>query len=496
MQKTARLVVLFFLLAPVLSCRKDTLTLDTSDKIAFSTNSVLFDTVFTTIGSTTKYFMIYNNHANAIKISSIRLGAGSSSQYRINVDGVPATSFSDITIKGKDSLFVFVAVTVNPNLLNNPFVLKDSVVFTTNGNVQSVLLEAWGQNAYYYYPNPNYVLTFSDGTFVNYSIISCNAGNTTWSNDKPHVIYGYAVVDSGCTLTIGPGTGVYLHNGAVLMVYKGGSLVINGGGCSSGPTNPVTFQGDRLEADYKDIPGQWGQIWLTGGSVNNSISYAVIKNAIIGVEADTIGNANPTLVISHTIIKNMTGAAIYGQGATINGDNCVFANCQQYCGLFSIGGTYNFNQCTFADYWNGTPQRTTPALLINNWYTAANGTSYQRSIVSAYFGNCIIYGNLSGEIGLDSSLTINNFNKFNYMFDHCVLLADGTYNSLNPNHNDSIIENLDPLFKNPTINDYTIAAGSSAINKGSIPVETLFPVDLNCRNRISDGKRDIGAYEH
>jgi hypothetical protein len=478
LKKIHQIALLAFFLSPIFSCRKDNVTTSSSAKLAFSTNEISFDTVFTTLGSVTQYFQVYNNNSNAVTISSISLGAGSNSQFRLNVDGVPGKTFSNLTIPGKDSLFIFVAVTVDPNNQNNPFVIKDSIMFLTNGNSQKVLLQAWGQNAHYIRTTSTLIL--SDSTSLNYSIIPCNS---TWgfSDNLPYVIFGYAVVDSGCTLTINPGINVYMDNNAVLWVYKDATLNVMGT-----QSNPVIFQSDNLQAAYKNVPGQWGEIWLSGLSMKSTINWAVIENGVNGIEVDSAAD----LTISHTIVENMTGAAIWGNDMpVINADNCVFANAQAYCGYFVYGGTYSFNQCTFADYWNGSSQRTTPALFIDNGYQ-----NVLRNIDNAYFGNCIIYGNLSSEIGLDSVSGAS----FNYKLDHCVLLADGTYNSNNTFHNDNVFINQDPLFTNPSNDQYTIDKLSSAIGRAKTSIVNFYPIDLSGLNRLSTGPPpyDLGAYEY
>ena len=40
------------------SCRKDIFTKDPADKLLFSSDTVQFDTIFTGIGSTTKYLIV------------------------------------------------------------------------------------------------------------------------------------------------------------------------------------------------------------------------------------------------------------------------------------------------------------------------------------------------------------------------------------------------------------------------------------------------------
>src|ERR1035441_1721777 len=175
------IICLFIVALTIDSCKKDRITTDPSAKLSFSTQSILFDTVFTTVGSTTKTFLVYNRNSQSIKISSIQLARGTASNFRINVNGLKGVQFNNIEIRAKDSMFVFVEVTVNPNNASSPLVIRDSIVFQTNGNMQDVHLEAWGQNAYFYTPN-----IFPANGFPGYSNISCNA---VWTNDKPHVIY-------------------------------------------------------------------------------------------------------------------------------------------------------------------------------------------------------------------------------------------------------------------------------------------------------------------
>ena len=57
------------------------------ENLSFSVDTIVFDTVFTTVGSTTKQFKIYNPSVKSVKIEEIELMGGSQSPFRINVDG-------------------------------------------------------------------------------------------------------------------------------------------------------------------------------------------------------------------------------------------------------------------------------------------------------------------------------------------------------------------------------------------------------------------------
>ena len=169
------------------------------NNLTFSVDTLVFDTVFTTIGSTTKSFKIYNPESKTVQIDEVELMGGENSPFRINLDGLIGDNFSNIRIEGNDSLFVFVEVTLNVNNQNSPLIIEDSIRFQTNGKDQYVKLAVWGQDAYFHYKDLN---------------------EGIWPNDKPHVIYGYAAIDSAKSLTIQAGTQVHLYKNSLLYVYK------------------------------------------------------------------------------------------------------------------------------------------------------------------------------------------------------------------------------------------------------------------------------------
>ena len=242
--------ILFFIsvLTFTFSCRKDGVDTSQSLQLNFSTGSVLFDTVFTTFGSTTKRLKIYNPSSSPVNISSISVGNGVNSQFRINVDGVSGNTHKDVFLGGKDSLFIFAEVTIDPNNILSPFVVNDKINFVTNGNTQSITLEAWGQNAHYFVANKSVngiALVYLDRDNSDAAL------NSTWINDKPYVIYGgYLTLDSDDKLTIDPGVRIHMHNGAGLWVFEDGNINVNGT-----KDEPVTFQGTRLEHAYQDVSG-------------------------------------------------------------------------------------------------------------------------------------------------------------------------------------------------------------------------------------------------
>ncbi|MCX6230282.1 MAG: hypothetical protein NTZ33_01945 [Bacteroidetes bacterium] len=467
-------VVLLFIFT---SCKKDEeFATDPSVRLSFSADTLRFDTVFTTLGSVTKRLMVYNKNSKSIKISSISVAGGSASMFRINIDGSPSLQVNNVEIAANDSMYIFVKVTVNPNNQDNPLIVYEDIVFLTNGNYQKVSLTAWGQDAYYHVPNQR--LNFSDGSYLMYSYAHCN---TAWPTNKPHVIFGYCVVDSDSTLTIPAGTKVYMAPNAVLWIYEGGTLKVNGT-----LHNEVIFQGSRLEMDYRDRPGQWGKIWLSAGSKDNEINYAIIKNAKIGLQVDTVVNVNPALKLDNTIIENMSIAGIYAQGSKIRATNSIVSNCGQYAIILSIGGDYEFLHCTIGNYWNET-FRNTPSIVLNNYYKDVNEVIHLRPLVNARFGNCIIYGNADEEFLLDK----NTAATFNFKFEYSLLKT--ALNTSNTTYYDHCKINLDPIFTNAGLNDFSLQTNSPAIGSGSPSIGVLVPYDIKGKPRAFNP--NMGAIE-
>ena len=462
------------------ACRKDAIDRNSSSKLSFSQDTVLFDTVFTTIGSSTQWMLVRNNNSKKLVISSIRLAGGANSNFRINVNGQSGKEFTDLEIAAKDSMYIFVEVTIDPNRGTTPLIVTDSIVFETNSNIQDVKLVAWGQDAYFHTP--------VKGSFLS-PLHSCTE---VWNKDKPHVIYGYFFVDSACSLTINPGAKVYIHGGSGMLVYKDATLIVNGTAAE-----PVIIHGDRLESSYSETPGQWDRIWFYAGSINSRINHAQIINGNVGLQCDTTGNSsNPTLTISNSIVRNMTGAGLYAQDSKVEASNTVFANCGIHCVLLSIGGDYSFRHCTLGDWWSGA-ERKTPLLGINNYYEDVNSNIQTRALTRAYFGNCIIYGNLKKEIGFDYDERAD----FNYQFDYCLFKTDSALDSQRsrfPSKFNGNLLNINPLFTDTTKHTLTLQDGSPAIDAGAVSVTQMSPaisLDIEDHPRVGGSAPDLGAYE-
>jgi hypothetical protein len=463
--------ILFFIgiIAVLLSCERYELIRSADARLAFSTDTVFFDTIFTTLGSTTKRFRIYNPHDQPIEVSSIELAGGSGSVFRLNIDGQASNLVSNIEIPAGDSIYVFVEVTLDPNNVDSILRIQDSIVFLTNGNLQDVDLVAWGQDVH---------LLGAD-----------TLQTTTWVNDKPYLILDYILVDSLQTLTLEAGVRIHFHRNAWMIVK--GTLQALGN-----LDEPIVMQGDRLEYLYRNIPGQWGGIYFWPGSRDNHLEYVTLKNGMFGLWADTVVTPGiPTLNITNCIIQDMSAVGIIGRGASIHADNTVIGSCGQFSIFLSIGGSYEFYHCTVANYWRSSfSNRTTPALGMNNYYEDVTGAIQIRPIERAYFGNCIIYGNKEYELGVDA----HPGSVIPYLFDHSLLKVDPEAFDLDDNvHFRNILNLEDPKFVNPDpqYSNFQLDTLSPAKDRALPAIAIMYPRDLLGVSRLGALGPDMGAYE-
>jgi hypothetical protein len=291
-------------------------------------------------------------------------------------------------------------------------------------------------------------------------------------------------VDTGSTLTIEAGTNIHFHRNS--RFYVAGTLI-----CEGTKDNPVIFQGDRPEEDYSDIPGQWDGIWLMPGSKNSRLNHTIIKNAITGMQVDSIAQpSNPTLELSNVKIMHMSHAGILAKGSSIRAYNCLITDCGSYAAALWQGGEYAFYHTTFANYWSAF-SRNTPSVELNNYFTDAQNNLQVRDLDKAHFSNCIIYGNRPPEIGFDFKAS----GASDYSLSHC-LIRTGSFQQLDPDHTEQIIENKDPLFISPEKENYRLDTLSPAIDQGDVATGNAFPTDLLNNSRIEDEAPDLGAYEY
>ncbi|MBL0309000.1 MAG: hypothetical protein IPP77_04775 [Bacteroidetes bacterium] len=452
MKKSFRLLVLLIAPAALLffsQCKKDLLG---DGKISFSTDTLTFDTVFVASGSTTRNFKVINNTRSTITIDEIRLLHLVGTQFRINVDAVTGDRFTNVEIAPRDSAYIFVEVTVNPNSSATPFVIIDDVQFLIDGAVKTVHLQAWGQNAHYHYGDE----------------IKTDA---TWANDLPHIIVSRdtvpgAYVRCGAKLTIQPGCQIFFGDNAAIFVEGELHAVSNSW------TDSIVFRGVRLENYYDNKPGQWfGIVFLRNkadcgsqipkgffdhcvvdGSTNGIYAGAGLSNDL----ADYISpNPRPVVNIKNTIVKNSLNHAIFGFNADIKAENSIFFASGDYLINLGLGGKYDFTHCTMYNSGSKYVNHQKEVLLLSNFAVDGRTMVTYPEKLNSSFTNCVVYGNLKNEISFNNYKPDEfDLTDFDNSFKYCLLKSNADTVGLFSLINEQNLFNEEPRFKEANV-DFT-----------------------------------------
>ena len=463
------------------ACRKEnTISTDPHHKLVFSADTVMFDTVFTSLGSSTHQLKVYNPYQEDLNISEVRLMGGAQSRFKLNFDGESGTEFHDKIVPANDSLFTFLNVTIDPTDGALPFVVEDSLLFVTNGNTQMIKLVAWGQNAHYIVADR--VIT----GFPKFKIVADSLETTHWYDDLPYVIYGYALINSYGTLHIHEGSRVYVHGGGGIWSWSDGQLIIDGT-----MENPVVIQGDRLEPFFKDQPGQWDRIWLMDAhpGADHIINHAIIRNAYIGIQAESFVHVTEAaLRINNTVIENHTGMGIYSVLYAVEANNTVINNCGNYAFAVVEGGDFLLRHCTIGNYWWQAP-RTTSSVFLSN-YVDQDGERYEFPLHWEMY-NSIVYGQQEDEFG--TALSSQTEVDTTYLFDHC-LVRTTKFDHADAGFSGCLF-NQDPLFVDYRTFDFHLSdVLSPAVGAGSPVIANEIPFDLEGKDRRNTP--DLGAYQY
>ncbi len=423
---------------------EEIITSDMQAKLTFSQDTVLFDTLFSTIGSTTQFFKVYNPNRKAVQITSVRLSDNSA--YKVYVNGEQNTDFDNIRLLGGDSLLVLVEVLINPQDKDLPFLVKDSLVFTTNQNVQDVKLIAWGQDAH-----------FLKGPLIK--------KDTTFAGQRPYVISDSLWIGPGATLSVEKGVRLYFSRGSGVVVH--GSLQAKGTA-----EERVVFTNDRTDGDYANGMGQWLGMFFGADSQGNQLNYADIRNADVGLFVEGDGSeAIPDISLAHTKIENMSVVGIAAINANIEAYNVLADNCGVNLIRHWGGGRYRYVHCTFANGFNSLQGEA--SLLFAD--TAATNTAMYLTLERN-----IIWGNRSDE------LIVVKENPASVAEITNNLIRTRTYSFPESN-----VVNENPQFIAPFEYDYHLDSTSAAIDKGKL---SSIITDLEGQPR--DTLPDLGAYEY
>ncbi len=462
--RSTTLTLLATLLLSVIagSCINDDFSTSPNDVLSFSTDTLKFDTVITLQGTATKQFVVYNRGKKQLRISDIHVEglAGEAGHFNINVDGMRGKTFSDIEVRGGDSIYVFVEGYLDETGSDAPQRLTDRISFTTNGVTQTVALTAWGQD----------VIRIVGDTI---------SKSTRWSSAKPYVIYDTLYVAQGVQLRLDPGVKLLFHDKAAIRVA--GMLRAMGT-----QEQPIIMRGDRLDhvvgdIDFDIMSGQWGGLIFPPTSSNNILQYVDMHSSSIGIHVSTNTPTVRSLYILNCVFHNSSTSLLTTGGAWVEAYGTEFSDAASALVNF-IGGKIRMVNCTFANYYLFSAL-TEP--MVNLFVQDDGGMV---PVLDARFDNCVLYGNTK-------ELNMPNLDETNVFVHNCLFRSDGE----NDGHFYDCVWKGDPKFyteREEYIFDYRMHDDSDAAAKGDpslLPAEARY--DRYGIDRLArDSRPDLGAY--
>ena len=355
-----RYLFLCLTLATVLltACREEQVSTDPTLRLTFSRDTLRFDTVFTTAGSSTQIVMVYNRNRHAVRIRRV---SNSTPYFRLNLDGEnDPDRLTNIVLNGGDSLYLFVRATVGEQHQDVPVYITDSIVFALNDHEQKLRMEVCGQDVHLIRNNQRHT----------------RVADYHFTAARPYLIFDTMTITG--TTRMDAGATLYMHNGAVL--FSMGDVRAQGS-----REYPVRLTSDRMDKLFEHVPyrmasGQW-EGWYIHDTASttihhDSLNYVEIRNAHTGLFCQSLQSEHRRqVVLSNSLIHNhaLYGVVLHNTDATIW--NTQISNCASYC-LFLSGGKHRLTHNTIASYF-GYP------------YTNVNIHTTGREDVAAVFLNLL-----------------------------------------------------------------------------------------------------------
>lgn len=457
----------------------DSFTTDRSAMLIFNRDSIVFDTLITTVPSSTQTLIVYNPGGKGLRINQVHLETGAASPFRINIDGQDmsrsvANLVTDFEVRRRDSIVVRAEVTLPTLNSDDPQAFDDALVFTLESGVQQrIPLKAVGLDAF----------------FLRGRVLT---SDTTFSNRRPNVIYDSLVVAKDAVLTLPAGTQLYFHNKAGLTVH--GRLVATGT-----LEAPVVFRGDRTDhmfayLPYDRLPSRWEGIQLMPESYDNVLDYIDLHSGCYGIHCDSAGVERTKLILTNSRIHNLGGHGLSLLDCKVGVANTEISNTLGHC-VWLCGGDVSFVHCTLAQFYALSYLRG-DALNISNILGEDPHPLYRGDFI-----NCVLTG-YEDDVLMGSWAEGEEF-EANYHFLNSFIATEVTdmpdrfvgivydlpESPIRHEYNFRLVDSYNYLY------DFTPIAVSGIRDIGAPEYTELWPLDRLGRSRLADEKPDAGCYE-
>ena len=300
-------------------------------RLYFSVDTLKLDTMFSNTPSSTYSFWVHNRQDSGMRLQTVKLKKGNQTGFRVNVDGIyldnsNGSQTSNVEIRRKDSLLVFVELTAQTAHQLEPKLVEDNLLFIQeNGTEQAVNLRAWAWDAKKLY----------DPVIQKDTVIE---------SEEPLVIYGDMLIREGVTLTL-KNTQLFFHDQSGLEVY--GTLKMEN----------CELRGDRLDRMFDYLPydrvsGQWKGVHFYESSTGNELVETTIRNAMDGIAVDkaALDPNQYRLQMGRCVVHNSQGDGVRVVNSKVRIDHCQLTNAEGDC-LAVAGGMAEISYCTIAQFY-------------------------------------------------------------------------------------------------------------------------------------------------
>lgn len=469
----------------------DAFTTDRSATLQFSRSEVVFDTLITTVPSSTQTLAIYNRGDKGLRISEVALAGGKASPFRVNIDGQDMSRsaenrVTDFEVRRRDSIIVRIEVTLPNTDSDNPHQVADDLIFTLESGVkQRISLSVVGQDAY----------------FLRHQTLTTN---TSLTANRPYVIYDSLVVAQAVTLTLEAGAQLLFHDGAGLKVE--GTLKAEGT-----LEKPVVMRGDRTDhmfdyLPYDRLPSRWEGVVLTQTSTGNELNYVDLHGGCYGISCETSPLTEVKLKLLNSRLYQLGGDGLGVSDCRVEVANSDISNTLGHC-VKLVGGDAQFIHCTLAQFYPLDANRG-KALYItcfeDDTYHALQRAEFINCVVTGYADDVVIIPSLDG-----SAVPSDVVNpQINYDFQNCFMATVVPTGDAYANRFRNIV--FDPtggeeashqknflLFNtHDFLYDFTPIAASAIRGAADPAYATTYPLDRMGRSRTADNAPDAGCYEY
>lgn len=442
-------------------------------RLEFSSDTVSFDTLFTSVGSPTAAFVVRNRNGKSLRVSSVELASGGNSGFSVLVDGQYGSLMTGLEVRAKDSIFVLASVRLANNGVPEPVAVRDTLLFNLESGLQQhVILEAFGM----------------DAEFMRGAVLE----NDTVLPSGRYVIYDSLKVSQGATLVLEPGTTLYFHDKAFMRVE--GTLQA----CGT-LENPIVFRGDRTDGmfsylPYDRIPGQWDGVAFASTSSNNVLRHCDIHSANYGIKVEQGCFDEERLMLESSKVHNFHGNALELVMARATVVNSLLANSQGNC-VKVVGGNVRFVHCTIANFYVWRLRDV--ALALHNSLDGEPAPLHD-----AVFANCVVAGTKDDEV-MGYMMSADSAGcAFNYRFENSLVNTPDTGDTcfVNVVYDRPENENFGKLNFRTIDNDifyydFRLSAMSAARGISSGAYAGVAPLDLDGNQRPSDAA-DAGCFQY